>query len=107
MPDGVKDHDLRGVQDRLKELTSRLGDVEDGQARAGDGMAEVTAAVRDVADGLRRQDRLLNLNSFAAYLLFTVLLCAVFFFLYRGRAEAVDAERDEAVAGRDAAEGRA
>jgi tetratricopeptide (TPR) repeat protein len=101
----VKDRDLRALEERLESLAQRVNDAEDGGARGGN--ADVAAAVRDLAQGMRRQDRVLNLNSFVAYLLFTVLLCAVFFFLFRGRADDVAAERDRAVAARDAAQARA
>jgi tetratricopeptide (TPR) repeat protein len=101
----VKDRDLRALEERLESLAERLSSIEEGGARAGAG--DVVAAVRDLAQGMRRQDRVLSLNSFVAYLLFTVLLCAMFFFLFRGRADDVAAERDRAAAARDAAQARA
>ena len=63
---------------------------------------ELTQVVRDLARGVSRRDRLLSLNSFVAYVLFTVLLCAAMFFLFRGRADEVAAERDRIAAERDA-----
>jgi len=81
------------------------GEVKDREP--GQGAGDLAAAVRDLADRIRRQDRLLNLNSFAAYLLFTLLLGTCFYFLYSGRTGAADAERDAALAARDAAQERA
>jgi len=104
--ENVNDGELRALEDRLEGLAERLGQVEDGP-RSGDASGELVAAVRDLSRGMRRQDRVLSLNSFVAYLLFTVLLCAAFFFLFRGRADDVAAERDRAVAERDAVRVRA
>lgn len=72
-----------------------------GGQRAGTN-EELTRVVRDLARGVSRRDRLLSLNSFVAYLLFTVLLCAALFFLFRGRADEVAADRDRIAAERDA-----
>jgi tetratricopeptide (TPR) repeat protein len=67
---------------------------------------ELTQVVRDLARGVSRRDRLLSLNSFVAYLLFTVLLCAALFFLFRGRADEVADDRDRIAAERDALQGK-
>jgi len=106
-PGWVKDRELRALEDRLEALKDRLGEVEASQAQAGSSQSELVTAVADLAQAVRRQGRLVSLNSFAAYLLFTVLLCAGFYVLYRGRAGEVDAERDHAQAARDAAQARA
>ena len=54
----------------------------------------------DVKRGSRRQDRYergLSLNSFVAYVLFTLLLGGAFFLLYRSRAERLVVDRDAAL----------
>jgi len=108
--EGVKDRELQAFENRLESLTERLGEVEDAQARTGQpggASGELAAAVRELGGLHRRQVRLLSLHSFAAYVIFTVLLCAAFYFLYAGRAGAADAERDRALEARDAAQARA
>jgi tetratricopeptide (TPR) repeat protein len=107
MPEEVKDRELRALEDRVSALSQRLVEVEEGQAQSGQGATELAAEVRQLADGLRRHGRLLGLHSFAAYFIFTVLLCAAFYFLYARRAGEADLERDRALAARDAAVTRA
>jgi hypothetical protein len=107
MPEKVKDRELRALADRVDALSERLVDVEEGQAQSGHGTTELAAQVHELGDGLRRHGRLLGLHSFAAYFIFTVLLCAAFYFLYAGRAGEADLERDAALAARDAALARA
>ncbi|HYU15015.1 MAG TPA: hypothetical protein VEL05_03060 [Candidatus Acidoferrum sp.] len=103
----MKESELPSLEDRLQALAERLEDVEDSQTRAGEGMAELGESVRDLAQSMRRRDRVLSLNSFVAYLLFTVLLCATFFLLFRGRADDAAAERDRALGASRAAQSRA
>lgn len=56
-----------------------------------------------VVGGQRKRERWVNLNSFVAYTLFTVLLGGGFFMLYDQRAGALVAARDHAIGERDAA----
>lgn len=51
----------------------------------------------------RRRARWLNINSFVAYLIFTVLCGGAFYFLYQSRARELIAERDRTAADRDRA----
>jgi hypothetical protein len=105
--DGVKDREMRALEERLEGVHQRLSSVEQGHGRTGQGATELASSVGELAHLVRRQDRLLSLNSFAAYLIFTVLLCAAFYFLYTDRAGDAEAERDTALAARDAAQARA
>ena len=107
MPEGVEDRDLRTLKDELDALTERVVATETLLAQADHGTGELVASLRELSDGIRRQDRVLSLNSFAAYLIFTALLCAAFLFLYRGRTQVADAERDRALIARDSAQARA
>jgi hypothetical protein len=104
---GVKDRELRALEERLEGVNQRLSSVEQGQGLGGQGTSELLSSVGELSQLVRRQHRLLSLNSFAAYLLFTVLLCAAFYFLYTDRAGDAEAERDTALAARDAAQARA
>ncbi|HEY1549215.1 MAG TPA: tetratricopeptide repeat protein [Kofleriaceae bacterium] len=71
---------------------------------------KTAAQVQQLADSIgalvaaqRRRSRWLNLNSFVAYVVFTVLLGGAFYFLYRSRARDLVTERDRAVTERDTA----
>jgi tetratricopeptide (TPR) repeat protein len=103
----MKDRDLGAVQDRLNALAERVSEIGDAQDRNDDAVVQLAGALSDLVGRMRRQDRGMSLNSFVAYALFTVLLGAAFFMLYRGRAEALVADRDRAVASLVAAENRA
>ena len=91
----------------MDAVDHRMSSVEQGHRQSGQGASELASSVGELAEVVRRQVRLLSLNSFAAYLLFTVLLCAAFYFLYTSRAGDAEAERDRALAARDTAQARA
>lgn len=103
----VKDHELRVVQERLEALAERVSEIGQAQDQSDDAVATLASALSDLVGRMRRQDRLMSLNSFVAYALFTVLLGAAFFMLYRGRATDLERERDQARHGLVAAEERA
>lgn len=63
----------------------------------------LAGSLKEVISRQERYERGLNLNSFVAYLLFTVLLGGGFFLLYRSRAERLVAERDGAIRARESA----
>lgn len=67
-------------------------------------LAESIAALVELQ---RRRSRWINLNSFVAYLVFTVLLGAAFYYLYASRAHALVGDRDAAVRRADDADRRA
>ncbi len=99
--DGEQPGDLRV---ELKTLRARVEEQTALQKRAAD-------AIRRLAESLvarkRGYEKLLSLNSFAAYALFTLLLGGGFYLLYQSRVgDLIDAER-EATAERDSAKERA
>jgi tetratricopeptide (TPR) repeat protein len=63
-------------------------------------LLQLTATLKDVVTRQDRYDRGLNLNSFIAYLLFTLLLGGGFYLMYQARAGNLVAERDAALKGR-------
>ncbi|HEX4453159.1 MAG TPA: tetratricopeptide repeat protein [Kofleriaceae bacterium] len=71
---------------------------------------KTAAQVQQLADSIgalvaaqRRRSRSLNLNSYVAYVIFTVLLGGAFYFLYESRARDLVAARDRAATERDTA----
>lgn len=98
------------VPERLDELA---GEVDGLRVRLDDQAAVLRrthAVVTGLAESLgrvvasqRRRERGLNLNSFVAYMLFTLLLGGGFFMLYSTRAGALVEARNEAVKARDTA----
>jgi len=102
----VKDHELRVVQERLEALAERVSEIGQAQDQSDDTVATLASALSDLVGRLRRQDRIMSLNSFVAYALFTVLLGAAFLMLHRGRAGDLERERDEAQRALIAAEER-
>jgi len=102
----VKDHELRVVQERLEALAERVSEIGQAQDQSDDTVATLASALSDLVGRMRKQDRLMTLNSFVAYALFTVLLGAAFFMLYRSRATDLERERDQAQHGLIAAEER-
>ena len=91
--------------------------MDDQVAQSRKTQAQVTQLAESIAALVelgRRRSRWLNLNSFVAYLVFTMLLGGAFYFVYQSRAhelvvmrDRAVAERDRAIADRDAASKRA
>jgi tetratricopeptide (TPR) repeat protein len=91
-----------------------LGEELDGLRRRADEQAALLrkhqAAVTQLADSVaalvalgKKRNRWINLNSFVAYVLFTVLLGGAMLFVYRSRVGELEARRAEAIAERDLA----
>ena len=75
---------------------------------------KTSAQVQQLADSIaalvgqqRRRATWLNVNSFVAYLMFTLLCCGAFYFVYQSRVHEVVSARDRAATDRDAAVRRA
>jgi TolA-binding protein len=83
--------------DLRRDATNTVGDVHAIATRTHNAVATLAASLKEVVTRQEKYERGLNLNSFVAYLLFTVLLGGGFFLLYRSRAGQLAAERDEAV----------
>ncbi|HEY4244334.1 MAG TPA: hypothetical protein VGM88_31185 [Kofleriaceae bacterium] len=85
---------LEGLRRRMDDQAA-ISRETTGQMKA---LAESIAAL--VAQG-RKRERWLNLNSFVAYMIFTILVGGGAYFLYQSRAKELIAERDRAIAERD------
>jgi tetratricopeptide (TPR) repeat protein len=75
---------------------------------------KTSAQVQQLADSIaalvgqqRKRATWLNVNSFVAYLMFTLLCCGAFYFVYQSRVHEVVSARDRAATDRDAAVRRA
>jgi tetratricopeptide (TPR) repeat protein len=98
----------------LEGLRRRL---DDQGAQTRKTQAQVTQLAESIAalvEAGRKRSRWLNINSFVAYLIFTILLGGAFYFTYQSRAHELVAkrdkaliERDRAISDRDAAQKRA
>src|SRR5690242_15959604 len=99
------------------ELPATSGEVEALRRRLDDHgtlLRKMQTQVGQLADSLativstgRKRERTLNLNSFVAYVLFTVLLGGGALLLYRTRVDELVAARDRAVSERTALSERA
>jgi TolA-binding protein len=87
----------------LRDLRREIGEAHAIATRTYNAVSTLAGSLKEVIARQNRYDRGLNLNSFIAYVLFTVLLGGGFFLLYRSRAERLVADRDEAIRGREAA----
>jgi hypothetical protein len=85
------------VSDEQRRDASNLGDVHAIATRTHNAVATLAASLKEVVARQEKYERGLNLNSFIAYLLFTVLLGGGFYLLYRSRVGQLTAWRDEAV----------
>src|SRR6266576_170288 len=81
---------LDGLRRRMDDHAS---EARKTQAQVGQ-LAESIAALVEVQ---RKRVRWLNINSFAAYLIFTVLCGGAFYFLYQSRARELVRHADEEV----------
>jgi tetratricopeptide (TPR) repeat protein len=91
----------------LDSLRRRL---DDHAAQSRKTQAQVTQLADSIAALVaeqRKRSRWLNVNSFVAYLVFTVLCGGAFYYVYQSRARELTQARDGAVAERDAADKRA
>jgi tetratricopeptide (TPR) repeat protein len=87
----------------LDGLRRRLDDQVQQTRRTQDQVTQLAESIAALVTAQRRRSRCLNLNSFIAYLIFTMLLGGGFFLLYQSRANELVAARDAAVAERDEA----
>lgn len=89
-----------------RTLAELRRDVTETNAVASRTHADLKTLATTLKDVVARQDKYergLNLNSFVAYLIFTVLLGGAFYSLYRSRAELLVADRADALRARGAA----
>ena len=91
----------------LEGLRRRLDDQQVSQRATQTQVTQLAESIGALVELQRRRVRWLNLNSFVAYLIFTLLCVAGFFVLYRTRATELVAARERAAGERDTAAKRA
>jgi tetratricopeptide (TPR) repeat protein len=91
----------------LEALRRKLDDQAAQGRKTQQQVAQLAESIGALVAEQRRRSRWLNLNSFVAYVLFTVVVGAGFFLLYRSRASDLVAARDRAGTERDLAVRRA
>ncbi len=91
----------------LESLRRRLDEQASQTRKTQAQVTQLAESVAALVEVQRRHSRWLNLNSFVAYLVFTLLCGGAFYFLYQSRARELVSARDHAVAERDAADKRA
>src|SRR5687768_15050468 len=86
--DDVSDNEERDV----RELKRELAETHSLIARTHNSVTTLAASLKEVLARQDRYERGLNLNSFVAYVLFTVLLGGGFFLLYRSRTRSLESD---------------
>jgi TolA-binding protein len=95
--------DLAHLGEDVDALRRRLDDHGALVRRTQQSISQLADSVGKIVEGQRRRDRRQTLNSFVAYILFTVLLGGGFLILYRSRASGLEHARKDAVADLEAA----
>lgn len=91
----------------LEGLRRRLDDLSTQTRKTESQVAQLAASIAAMVDAQRRRSRWLNINSFVAYLVFTVLCGSAFFFMYQNRTRELVTATDRAATERNAAVKRA
>jgi tetratricopeptide (TPR) repeat protein len=91
----------------LEGLRRRLDDQSTQTRKTQQQVTQLTESIAALVDQQRQRTRRINLNSFVAYLIFTVLCLVGFYILYNSRANELVEARDHAVKERDGAVKRA
>lgn len=91
----------------LESLRRRLDDHAAQSRKTQAQVSQLAESIAALVSEQRRRSLWLNVNSFVAYLVFTILCGAGCYLLYRSRAHELGAARDQAVVDRDAAVRRA
>src|SRR5262245_38709689 len=91
----------------LESMRRRLEDHAAQGRRTQQQVSQLAESIGALVEVHRRRSRWLNLNSFIAYLIFTMLCGAGFYFLYRSRADMLSRTLESAQHERDAAVRRA
>jgi tetratricopeptide (TPR) repeat protein len=87
----------------LDGLRRRLDDQASQSRKTQAQVSQLAESIAALVEAGRRRSRWLNLNSFVAYLTFTILLGGAFYFVFQSRAHELVAKRDRAVVERDKA----
>lgn len=91
----------------LEGLRRRLDDLSTQTRKTGAQVTQLADSIAAMVEAQRNRSRWLNINSFVAYVMFTMLCGGAFFFLYQSRTRELVAARDRAAADRDSAVERA
>lgn len=91
----------------LDGLRRRLDDLGTQTRKTGTQVGQLAASIAAMVDAQRKRSRWLNINSFVAYVIFTLLCGGAFYFLYQSRTRELVNARNRAAAERDAAAKRA
>ena len=92
-----------GLDGEIRSVHREIAEVHTVAARTQNALATLGGSLREVIARQDRYERGLNLNSFVAYLLFTLLLGGLFLLQYRSRAERLVTDREQALRSRDTA----
>lgn len=95
------------LRTELEVVRRRLDDHGTVQRKTQQALNELAESVGKLVESQRRRERWLNVNSFGAYLLFTLVLGGAFLTLYRSRAKELVRGRDAAVGALDDANRKA
>lgn len=87
---------LDGMRRRLDELSAHTRRTELQ-------VSQLASSIAAMVEAQRKRSRWLNINSFVAYLVFTVLCGCAFYFMYQSRTRELIHARDRAAAERDEA----
>lgn len=85
------------IHKEIEELKTLLVDRTDAIDKTLDASSQVARAMEDLVARQRVKNRFQQLNSFVAYVLFTLLLGGGFYVLYHSRSVALTTARDEAL----------
>ena len=105
-PEPIPDRDAEGWI-LLEGLRRRLDDQGVQGRKTQQQVSQLIESIAALVEAQRRRTRGINLNSFVAYLIFTMLCGAGFYLLYNSRANELVEARDHAEKERDAASHRA
>jgi tetratricopeptide (TPR) repeat protein len=91
----------------LEGLRRRLDEQANQHRKTQTEVRQLADSIAALVDAQRRRSRWLNVNSFVAYVIFTLLCGGAFFYLYQSRARALVGDRDRVISEREAAVRRA
>ncbi len=91
----------------LDALRRKLDDQGTQTRKTSAQVQQLADSIGALVDQQRKRAKWLNVNSFVAYLMFTLLCCGAFYFVYQSRVHEVVSARDRAAADRDLAVRRA
>ena len=91
----------------LDGLRRRLDEQANQHRKTQSDVRQLAESIGALVSEQRKRSRWLNVNSFVAYLMFTLLCGGAFYYMYRSRAHELVSERDRVISERDQAVKRA